>query len=165
MRVEHSLAPIYDERSEVLILGSLPSVKSRSLGFYYAHPQNRFWKVMEQLFEVSLKTKEDKIEFLSDYHIALYDVIESCDIEGSSDASIKNVVPTDLNKILSTSNIQHIYTTGKKAFELYERYQYPNTKIKAILLPSTSPANGAYKIDRLLEAYQCIKDALRKKND
>lgn len=163
MRVEHSLAPIYNQNSKILILGSLPSVKSRSLGFYYAHPQNRFWKVMENLFEVSLNTKEDKINFLSEYHIALYDVIESCEIEGSSDASIKEVVPTNLEPILSTANIKHIYTTGKKAYELYQRYQFPNTKIEATLLPSTSPANGAYSMERLLEAYQCIKDELNKK--
>lgn len=160
MRVIHPLKPIYDEHSKILILGSLPSVKSREIGFYYAHPQNRFWKVMEKVFLVELFTIEDKIKFLHDYHIAIYDVIESCEIEGSSDTKIKDVIPTNLKTMIENSQISQVFTTGKKAFELYEKYQYLDTRIKAKNLPSTSPANAAYSLDRLVEHYQVLKQYL-----
>ena len=157
MIVKHGLEAIYDQNSKVLILGSIPSVKSRELGFYYAHPQNRFWKVMENIFEIKLSTIEDKINFLHDYHIALYDVIEQCEIVGSSDASIKNVVPSDLMQIILNSQIATIYTTGKKAYDLYQKYQYLKTNIKAIQLPSTSPANAKIKTEELVCLYSEIK--------
>jgi len=160
MRVQHTLAPIYDEHSKILLLGSLPSVKSREVGFYYGHPQNRMWKVFEQLFHVTLQTKEEKIAFLKDYHIAMYDVIESCEIEGSRDTKIKEVIPTDLEAILHNSQITQIFTTGKKAYELYEKFQYKTTQMKAINLPSTSPANAAYSLSKLVEHYQLILDYL-----
>ena len=160
MRVEHTLKPIYDEHSKILILGSLPSVKSREVGFYYGHPQNRMWKVMEQLFEVTLQTKEEKITFLKEHHIAMYDVIESCEIEGSSDTKIKEVIPTNLEEILKHSCITQIFTTGKKAYELYEKFQYPKTQIKAIHLPSTSPANATFSLQKLVEHYKLILDYL-----
>lgn len=157
MRVEHTLDPIYDKFSKILILGSLPSVKSREVGFYYGHPQNRFWKVMEHVFDVELSTVEKKIAFLLKHRIALYDVIASCDIQGSSDQHIKDVIPNDLSKIISESQIEKIYTTGKKAYSLYMKYQYPKTQIPAINLPSTSPANAAYSLEKLVEAYQIIR--------
>lgn len=157
MIVKHSLEPIYDEQSQVLILGSIPSVKSRELGFYYAHPQNRFWKVIQKVFDVELSTVEDKVNFLHQYHIALYDVIEQCEIVGSSDASIKNVVPTDLVNLINKSKITKVYTTGKKAYDLYQKYQYPNTNIQAELLPSTSPANAKCSLEDLIKVYENIK--------
>ncbi len=157
MLVEHTLAPIYDEHSKILILGSLPSVKSREVGFYYGHPQNRFWKVLANIYNVELKDIDSKIDFLHNYHIALYDVILQCDIEGSSDSKIKDVVPTDLDIIIKNSQIKHIYTTGKKAYDLYMKYQYPKTKIKAINLPSTSPANAGWSLEQLIQSYQQIR--------
>lgn len=157
MIVKHSLEPIYDEQSQVLILGSIPSVKSRDLGFYYAHSQNRFWKVMQKVFDVELSTAEDKVNFLHQYHIALYDVIEQCEIAGSSDASIKNVVPTNLVDIIGKSKITKVYTTGKKAYDLYQKYQYPKTNIQAELLPSTSPANAKCSLEDLIQVYENIK--------
>ena len=157
MIVKHSLDAIYDKYSKVLILGSLPSVKSRELGFYYAHPQNRFWKVMQKVFGIELSTIQDKVNFLHRYHIALYDVIEECEIVGSSDASIKNVVPTNLVDIIEKSNITKVYTTGKKAYELYQKYQYPKTNIPAVLLPSTSPANAKCSFEELTQVYEDIK--------
>ena len=160
MIVQHSLKPVFDKKSKVLILGSLPSVKSRSEGFYYAHPQNRFWKIIEAIFNVKLTTIEDKTQFLLSSHIALYDVIESCEINGSSDSSIKDVIPTNLSDIINQSEIEHIFINGKKAFDLYNKYQYPNVKIKAVLLPSTSAANAMYSLNRLIEDYQQIKELL-----
>lgn len=156
MRVTHTLKPIYDAQSKILILGTMPSPKSREIGFYYGHPQNRFWKIMECLFDVELKDIESRITFLHEKHIALYDVLEACDINGASDQSIHDVVPADLTTLIAQSQIQKIYTTGKKALALYERYQYPVTQIKAIGLPSTSPANCRMSLASLCEAYQTI---------
>lgn len=142
MQIKHTLDPIYDKNSKVLILGSIPSIKSREKGFYYAHPQNRFWKTLSQVYEEEIgQTKEEKITFLKKHNIALFDVLQSCDISASSDNSIKNPIPNDLTPILKNSNIKTILTTGLKAYSLYQKYCYPKTKIKAHLLPSTSPAN------------------------
>lgn len=160
--VEHSLAPIYDKHSEVLILGSMPSPKSRAIGFYYGHPQNRFWKVMERLFDCSLETNDDKKQFLATHHIALFDVLASCDIAGASDSSIKNAVPNDLSPILDTADIKAIFTTGQKAHQLYHRYLENQTHIVDIVLPSTSPANAKTSLESLVVAYQCIVDTLKK---
>lgn len=154
MIVTHTLEPIYDKDSEILILGSFPSVKSREVGFYYGHPQNRFWKVLEKVFDEKI---EDKKSFLHQHHIALYDVIYQCDIQGSSDAHIKDVIPSDLISILNKTQIKKVYTTGKKAYTLYMKFQYPQTHIPAICLPSTSPANAAFSLDKLVEAYKIIK--------
>ncbi len=156
MRVTHTLSPIYDAASKILILGTMPSPKSREVGFYYGHPQNRFWRVMEALFDVSLKCPKDQAAFLHEKHIALYDVLEACDIKGASDQSIARVVPADLEPLLSQSQIKSIYTTGKKAYQLYERYQYPLTGLHAVSLPSTSPANCRMSLDMLCEAYRII---------
>lgn len=164
MKVKHTLKPIYDENSKVLILGSLPSVKSREIGFYYGHPKNRFWSTLENVFEEKIgNTKEEKINFLKKYHIALFDVVKECEISSSSDASIKNVTPNDLKPILKNSNIKTIFTTGTKAHQLYKKYIYPTTKIEDIALPSTSPANCKKKVEELLvKEYKKIKEKLDK---
>lgn len=156
-KVNHTLEPFYDNDSEILILGSFPSVKSREVGFYYMHPQNRFWKVLEIIFnENSGNTIEEKKNFLSKYHIALWDAIASCEIEGSSDSSIKCIKINDLSKIINTSKISKIYTTGKKAYDLYNKYCLDKIKIKAISLYSPSPANCAISLNKLVENYQVI---------
>ncbi len=160
MKVIHTLDPIYDKDSKILILGSMPSVKSREIGFYYAHPRNRFWSVLKKIYnENNLETIDDKINFLHSHHIALFDVLESCDINSSKDSSIKNIVVNDLSQILNNSQIKVIFTTGKTAYNLYNKYTYPKTNIKAIYLPSTSPANSPKGIDELLEKeYSKIKE-------
>ena len=160
MQVKHEFAPIYNQDSQILILGSIPSIKSREQHFYYGHPQNKFWKVLEELYQIpKLHTIEEKKQFLLKNKIALWDVIQSCEIEGSSDLTIKNVIPNDISSLLQKTNIKKIYTTGKKAYQLYQKYCYPNTKIEAIYLPSTSPANIAnFTFEQLVENYQCIKE-------
>ncbi len=157
-RIKHTFSPIYDENSKILILGSLPSVKSRENGFYYGHPNNRFWKVVASIFEDEVPiTITQKKEILLQNQIALWDVIESCDIIGSSDSSIKNVVPTDINMILSQCKIYKIYTNGKTAGKLYRKYSLQKTEMNAVELPSTSPANAAYSLERLIKEWNIIK--------
>ena len=160
MKITHELKPIYDEYSKVLILGSIPSVKSREEGFYYAHPKNRFWTTLSKVYEEKLPvTIQEKIAFLKKHHIALYDVLASCEIAASSDSSIKNPVPNDFTEILNNSNIKTIFTTGKKAYTLYQKYCFPKTKIEAIYLPSTSPANCPKDIEEtLITSYKKIKE-------
>ena len=153
MRVFHELPPVFDENSKVLILGSLPSVKSREVGFYYMHPQNRFWRVLEEIFKEKI---EDKKEFCLIHHIALWDTCASCKITSSSDSSIKNIVPNDLSLILEKANIVQIFTTGKKAHEIYQKYLYPVYKKEDICLSSTSPANAKKKLEDLVEEYKKI---------
>ncbi len=154
----HPIEPIYDENSEILILGSFPSVKSREEGFFYGHKQNRFWKVVSGVFEdEEPKSIEEKKAFLHRNHIALWDVIKSCDIVGSSDSSISNVAPNDLGVILSTADIRAIYVNGKTALKYYEKYTEPLINRPAVCLPSTSPANAAWDIGRLLQSWKCIK--------
>ena len=157
MKVYHELEPIYDEHSKVLILGTMPSVKSRELQFYYMHPQNRFWKVLESIFQERIINKK---EFCLSHSIALWDVISSCNIQGSSDYSISDVQVNDLSRILNTAKIQAIITTGKKAHELYQKYLYPIYQIEDISLPSTSPANAIYSLERLIQEYQVILNYL-----
>lgn len=156
--IRHEFEPVFDEKSEILILGTLPSVKSREQNFYYGHPRNRFWKVLATLYEekqppVSI---EEKKSFLLRNHVAVWDVIEECDIVGSSDSSIKNVVPADIAGLLSRTNIRRIYANGGKAFELYMKYTYPVTRREIEKLPSTSPANAAFQMDRLIECWRCL---------
>lgn len=160
MVVFHTLEPVYSKDSKVLILGSMPSIKSREIGFYYSHPQNRFWPTLEKLYKEKIApSKDERIKFLKKHHIALYDVIKSCDISSSSDSTIKNVVPNDLSVILKESSIKYIFTTVKKAYELYNKYCYPITKIEATYLPSTSAANCPKGIEeKLISCYQKIKD-------
>ena len=155
-RVFHELEPIYDKNSEILILGSFPSVKSRENHFYYGHPQNRFWRILEHLFDVKFIDIESKKKFLYEHHIALWDVIESCEIEGSSDASITNVKINDIKKIIDESQIKKIYVNGKKAEELYNKYVFNQVNISCIVLPSTSPANASYTFDKLIKKWEVI---------
>ena len=158
-RVDHkSIPPFINKDSNTLILGSLPSVTSRKYGFFYAHPQNRFFRILSLVFnEEEPKTIEERKAFLIKNKIALYDVIFACDIYGSSDATIENVEPINLKKILTEyQNIKKIYTTGKKAKELYDKYLLPQTGIEAISLPSSSAANASMSLDKLVEAYKVI---------
>lgn len=157
----HNIEPLYDKKSRILILGSFPSVKSREEQFFYAHPQNRFWRVMAALTENEIpKTVEEKKTLLLNSKIAVWDVIKSCDITGSGDSSIKNVVPNDITDILKTGNIRAIYCNGQTAYKLYGRYIEPKTHIKATVLPSTSPANAAYSLGKLMEKWEVIKEKL-----
>lgn len=157
MRQEHTFGPVWNGESRILILGSFPSVKSREQGFYYGHPQNRFWRLLAFLFEEEVpQSIEDKKEFLLQHHIAVWDVIESCEIVGSSDSSIRNVKINEFGRVLKNSQISHVFTNGGKAFELYEKYAKQETEIKAVKLPSTSPANAAFSLERLAQAWRCI---------
>lgn len=156
--ITHPIPPVFDEHSRVLILGSFPSVKSREAQFFYGHPQNRFWRVLAALFgEGAGETPAEKTAFLLRHNIALWDVIASCEIEGSADSTIANAAPNDLSVILCTAQITHIFTNGKTADRLYRQYQLPQTGITAVCLPSTSPANAAWSLDRLTEAWQAVK--------
>ena len=125
MKQYHNIQPVYNKDSYLLILGSFPSVKSREGQFFYHHPQNRFWKIFEQLFDLKLQTIEDKKAFLLKHHIAVWDVIASCDIVGSSDSSIENVLVNDINSLIEETSIETIYTNGKKAHQLYQKYIFP----------------------------------------
>ena len=157
-RIRHEFAPVYDRNCKILILGSLPSVKSREQMFYYGHPQNRFWKVIASLTGQPLpKTIEEKKEFLLGQHIAISDVISECDIIGSSDSSIKNVVPNDIADIIQKSHIERIFTNGKKADELYKKYIEQTIGISAECLPSTSPANAVWSLEKLCEEWKIIQ--------
>ena len=159
MPIIHPIEPVFDANSRVLILGSFPSVKSREAQFFYGHPQNRFWRVLSALFgEPAGETPEEKTAFLLRHHLALWDVIQSCEITGSADSSIKNAVPNDLTAILQTAPITQIFTNGKTADRLYRRYLLPLTGKDAVCLPSTSPANAAWTLPRLIEAWQGIKN-------
>ena len=157
-RQTHEFAPVYDEHSRILILGTFPSVKSREQRFYYGHPQNRFWKVLASLtrWPQIPQTIEEKKQMLLQNGIAIWDVIQSCDIAGSSDSSIKNVVPSDIGSILKDSGIKRIYANGNMAKKLYEKYILPEIGVPIIGLPSTSPANAAYSLERLKESWQQI---------
>lgn len=157
--ITHTFEPVYDADSRILILGTLPSVKSRENNFYYGHKQNRFWKLLANLLEEPLPiTIEEKKCMLLKHHIAIWDVIQSCDIKGSSDSSIKNVEPTDIRRILAAADIKQIYANGNKAGQLYKKYQQPVTGREAIVLPSTSPANAAWTFDRLCEKWKIINE-------
>ena len=156
--IVHPIPHVFDGQSEILILGSFPSVKSREAGFFYGHPQNRFWRVTAEVMgEDTPQTIDDKKAFLLRNHIALWDVIGSCEIDGSSDASIRDVKVNDLNVILKKTDIRKVYVNGRKAYQLYCRYTQPATGRGAICLPSTSPANAAWSIDRLVDAWSVIK--------
>ena len=165
--VFHTFLPVYDEESEILILGSFPSVKSREQSFYYGHPQNRFWKVLEILVheckqsQTTTMSIEEKRQMLLVHHIALWDVIEECDIAGSSDSSIKNVKINAISEIVRKSKIHTIYTNGATATKLYQRYAEEKVGMKCIQLPSTSPANAAYSLERLCEAWSCVGSVRR----
>ncbi len=157
--VTHPIPPVFDADSQVLILGSFPSVKSRETGFFYGHPQNRFWKVIAAVFEEDIpKTIEEKKACLLRNHIAVWDVIRSCDIKGSSDASIKNVTANNLDVVLKAALIKEIFVNGKMASKYYQKYMEPYVGRPAICLPSTSPANAAWNMERLIEKWKVVKD-------
>jgi hypoxanthine-DNA glycosylase len=162
MKIAHPIPPVWDNESKILILGSFPSVKSRGQQFFYGHKQNRFWKVLAALLDCPVpETIPEKRAMLLENHIAVWDVIASCEITGSSDASIRDVVPNDLSEILSSAPIEAIYTNGGKAYELYQKYIYPQNKITAHKLPSTSPANAGYSLERLVSGWSGIREKLR----
>lgn len=157
-RILHTIEPVYDENSEILILGSFPSVKSREVQFFYGHPQNRFWKLLALLFEVKIpESVDEKKALLLNNKIALWDVIHSCTIIGSSDSSIRDVEPNDISKILKESRIERIFANGAAAYNLYNKYILPETGIKAVKLPSTSPANAAFSLERLVQCWKIIR--------
>ena len=156
--VIHEIPPVYNKNSEILILGSFPSVKSREGQFFYHHKQNRFWKVLSAVVnDVLPETIDEKKEFLLRNHIAVWDVIASCDIEGSRDSSIKNAIPNNFTDILKAAPIRQIYTNGGTAYKLYHKYCEKMTGIKAVKLPSTSPANASYSLDRLIGEWNVIE--------
>ncbi len=162
-QVKHEIPPIYDERSKILILGSFPSVKSREGHFFYHHPQNRFWRVLAAVTGQEMPgTIPEKKTFLLKNGIALWDVIASCEIEGSSDSSIRNVVPHDLRPILNTADIRQIYVNGGTAEKLYKKYTLPETGRTAVRLPSTSPANAACSLEKLIEQWNIVTKELGK---
>lgn len=155
----HPIAPVFDKDSKVLILGSFPSVRSREEGFFYGHPQNRFWKVTSQIFGEELPvTIDEKKAFLIRNHIALWDVIGSCEIDGSSDSSIRDVTVNDLSVILGTADIRAIFLNGKKAEQYYLKYLFPILKRDAVCLPSTSPANAAWNLEKLITVWGAISE-------
>ena len=156
--VIHPITPVYDAQSTVLILGSFPSKKSREQMFFYGHPQNRFWKVLAQVFDCTVpKTIEEKRRFLQEHHVALWDVIASCDIVGSADGSIVNVVPNNFEEILSCTAIQRIFVNGKTAEKYYNTYLKTVLGREAVYLPSTSPANAAWSLERLVAAWAIVR--------
>ena len=150
----HPFAPVYDRNSRILILGSMPSIKSRETGFYYGHPRNRFWKVTAAVMECPVPQRvEEKKRFLLVNGIALWDVVSSCEIKNSSDSSIRNVSVNDLGVIFSCADIHTVFTNGKTADSLYRKYFGEN----AVCLPSTSPANAAMTLEKLIAAWRCIR--------
>lgn len=160
-RIIHPHPPVWDARAEVLILGSFPSVKSRETGFYYGHPQNRFWRVMARVLAWPLpQSIQEKKHMLLENHIALWDVVAECDICGSSDSSIRNVRPNPVRPLLQETHIQHIFVNGATSERLYNTYLREELQKTAIRLPSTSPANAAWRLDALCEAWCVVREAL-----
>ena len=161
-RLEHGVEPVFDRDSRILILGSFPSVKSRETSFFYGHPQNRFWRVLAQVLgEEVPQSIDDKKRLLLRNQIALWDVIQKCDIIGSSDSSIKNVEATNLTMILGVCKIQQIFVNGKTAQKLYHRFSEPVTGLEAIALPSTSPANAGFSMEHLVKEWKIIREYLK----
>ena len=159
--IVHPFPPLVSPDSRVLILGSFPSVKSREQGFYYGHPQNRFWKVAAALCGAPVPTTiDEKRELILGSGLALWDSIGSCEITGSSDSSIRNAVPNDIAELIAGSGIGRIYCNGSRSHEIYMKYQFPLTGIEAVRLPSTSPANAAWSLERLIEAWSVVKEGL-----
>lgn len=161
---EHPFPPVWDKKSKILVLGSFPSVKSREQNFFYGHPQNRFWKVTSSVTQKPLPVSiEEKIKFLLSEGIALWDVISRCDIEGSADSTIRNVRVNDLMPILTEAHIAQIFVNGRTAEKYYNRYTLQQTGRTAVCLPSTSPANAAWSLPRLIDEWSVINTYL--KND
>lgn len=160
-KVYHTLLPLYDAHSRVLVLGTMPSPKSREAGFYYAHPQNRFWRVLAAVLDEPFpETTEARREVCLRHGIALWDVLRTCEIEGASDAAIRDPEPNDIAWLLGQTDIRAIFATGAKAAELYQKLIFPRTGVPVRRLPSTSPANAAFTLPRLTEAYRAIREAL-----
>ena len=156
--LQHPFGPLYNEKSRVLILGSFPSVKSREQNFFYGHPQNRFWKVVARVFDREVpQSIDEKKTLILDNGLALWDSIASCEITGSSDASIRNVKTNDISIILDSCDIERIYCNGRKSYDLYCRFIQPETGREAVCLPSTSPANAAWTLDKLIKAWAAIR--------
>lgn len=162
MKVVHSFKPIYNSESKILILGSFPSIKSRENNFYYTNPKNRFWSTLGNVFNENIgESNQDKEKFLLTHKIALFDVIYSCNIMASNDNSIKDVIPNDIKKIVDESKIKAVFTTGAKAYSLYNKYLLKDVGIEAIKLPSTSPANCKRGIEKVLvNSYSKIREYL-----
>ncbi|MHC1771218.1 MAG: DNA-deoxyinosine glycosylase [Flexilinea sp.] len=160
--VIHTIQPVYDTDSKILILGSIPSPKSREIGFFYGHPQNRFWRIMTNLLNEAYPVSiQDKQKLLLRNHIALWDVLASCEIDGADDSSIQKPVPNPIERILTGSKIEAVFTTGKKALSLYQKLCFPTTDRTAISLPSPSPANCRVPFDEICTAYQVILPYLK----
>ena len=157
-QIIHPLEPVWDEHSRILILGTMPSPKSREAGFYYGHPRNRFWPVLAAVFgeEIPVGTAQRKA-FCLRHGIALWDVLASCEITGADDASIREPVANPIEALLEKTPITRVFTTGKKAFDLYRKLCLAKTGVAAVSLPSTSPANCACSLEKLVEAYQVLK--------
>lgn len=159
-KITHTFEAVFDDNSEILILGSVPSVKSREYGFFYMHKQNRFWKVLSKVFDddFTVDDIEKKKALLLSHKIALYDVIESCEIIGSSDVSIKNVEPANkvIDEIIKKGNIKVIALNGNKAGDLFKKY-FANLDIKTVFMPSTSPANARMSVEDLVKIWQNIR--------
>lgn len=160
-RVTHVFAPVYNEKSAVLVLGTMPSPASRAQGFYYSHPQNRFWPVMAALFgEPQPQTPEEKTDFALRHRIALWDTLAACDIEGAGDASIRRPEPNDLSRIFYTANIRAVFTTGAAAHGFYQKFHAGSYAAPEFRLPSTSPANAKIPLAGLIESYKKIMEYL-----
>lgn len=154
--IKHPIQPVFDKNSKILILGSFPSVKSREQNFFYGHPQNRFWRVLGAVYgESEPKTVLQRRDFLLSHGVAVWDVIGECEITGSADSSIRNATPNDLSVILSAADIKRIFVNGKAAEKYFNIY---NKDKRATVLPSTSPANAAYSLERLIAAWTEIKN-------
>ena len=155
--IQRQFGPVYDENSKILILGSFPSVKSREVNFFYGHPQNRFWPLMARVLDCAVpRSIEEKKTMLLSNGVALWDVLESCDIIGSSDSSIRNAVPVDIALILRAADIRRVYCNGTAAYELFMKYLAPVCGMTPVKLPSTSPANAAWTMDRLYGQWKQI---------
>jgi len=156
----HPIPPVWDESSRILILGSFPSVRSREEGFFYAHRQNRFWRLLAALFgEKEPESIEEKKRLLLKNRVALWDVIRACEVTGSADSAIKNAEPNDISGILAAADIKRIYANGGKAYELYMKHIFPRTGVPAVKLPSTSPANARCSFEQLRESWKRILEA------
>lgn len=165
MPIVHPIPPLCGDAPRVLILGSFPSVRSREVGFFYGHPHNRFWRVMAAILGAPVpKTVADKSRLLLSHDIALWDVVASCSIEGSADSRISDVVPNDLSPILSHGTVMHVFTNGKTAAKLYVRHMAPTVDLPMTCLPSTSPANAACSLERLVSAWSVVGDIVQKLN-
>ncbi len=159
-KIIHPIPPLYDAESKILILGSFPSIKSREAMFFYGHPQNRFWPLLARLFnEPAPASVEEKKVLAHTHHVALWDSIRSCTIVGSSDSSVREVVPNDLSVILENSRVERIFCNGALSHKMYTKYISPVTGIEAVKLPSTSPANAAFGMDRLAQEWQVVAEA------